>query len=622
MKKVNDRRFLFAAGLLTSLLVVGAGSAMADGDLGECADAYDNDADGYTDYNDDECVCDEKGVDLFSQTESFISNPSFEDYSSCPTSVSQLYYCDDWQQATTATSDYFACGIETDSTMSSYFGTFPTAPDGSAFAGAITIPSRPYVEYVGGCTTEPLVAGVEYTFEMYVAASTGGSYGGDTSGYLQLFGIPSCKDIPVSTYTSLVGVYDLLDESYVTLTGGAAYQLVTFTFTPKTDYEAVIFGGADDMSIASGRSGNYILFDSLTLNSSIAFGDEILEEGDCKNGFTLNAPQPTGVNYQWYLDGEAIVGETDIVLDVPLGPTGNGEYSVRVDDGTDCNFASNVVVVDCIFDSDGDGLLDTEEDYNGDGNFDNDDTDGDGIPDYLDTDDDGDGLLTADEDSNGDGDLLNDDADGDGVPDYLQPDSDNDGLEDGEEVYDYDTDPYDPDTDGDGLSDGEEVLTYGTDPLDEDTDDDCLTDYEEVVDHGTNPLVEDTDGDGLTDCDEVNEFETDPLVEDSDGDGLSDGAELDTHGTDPLDEDSDDDGLSDGEEVNDHGTDPLDEDTDDGGIPDGEEVADGGDPLEAGDDSGKYTGGPNCAVAPAPSGLLGLLIGVFAIVALRRRRVN
>lgn len=74
----------------------------------------------------------------------------------------------------------------------------------------------------------------------------------------------------------------------------------------------------------------------------------------------------------------------------------------------------------CIFgDTDGDGLLDNEEDLNGDENFNNEDTDGDGIPNFQDDDDDGDGILTIDEDTNGNGDYNDDDEDGDGIPDYL-----------------------------------------------------------------------------------------------------------------------------------------------------------------------------------------------------------
>ena len=48
-------------------------------------------------------------------------------------------------------------------------------------------------------------------------------------------------------------------------------------------------------------------------------------------------------------------------------------------------------------------------------------TDGDNESDYRDTNDDDDSLMTIDEDLNGDGDYSNDDTDGDGTPDYLQP---------------------------------------------------------------------------------------------------------------------------------------------------------------------------------------------------------
>ncbi len=74
-------------------------------------------------------------------------------------------------------------------------------------------------------------------------------------------------------------------------------------------------------------------------------------------------------------------------------------------------------------DHDNDGVLNVYEDIDGDGDVRNDDSDGDGIPDYVDADDDNDGKLTRDEDANGDGDPRNDDSDNDTIPDYLDPDS-------------------------------------------------------------------------------------------------------------------------------------------------------------------------------------------------------
>ncbi|EAQ99865.1 Ig-like domain-containing protein [Maribacter sp. HTCC2170] len=56
-------------------------------------------------------------------------------------------------------------------------------------------------------------------------------------------------------------------------------------------------------------------------------------------------------------------------------------------------------------------------------------TDSDSESDYRDTNDDNDLLLTIDEDLNGDGDYSNDDTDGDGTPDYLQPNAPEEEVE-------------------------------------------------------------------------------------------------------------------------------------------------------------------------------------------------
>ena len=121
------------------------------------------------------------------------------------------------------------------------------------------------------------------------------------------------------------------------------------------------------------------------------------------------------------------------------------------------------------------------------------------------------------------------DTDGDGLPDYIEKeigsdryksDTDDDGLPDGYEFYRVGTDPTKADTDDNGISDA-----------DEDADDDGLTNIEEYS-LGTNPTYYDTDYDGLSDYDELNKYNTDPLVFDTDGDKVSDGDEV-TLGLDP-----------------------------------------------------------------------------------------
>lgn len=89
------------------------------------------------------------------------------------------------------------------------------------------------------------------------------------------------------------------------------------------------------------------------------------------------------------------------------------------------------------------------------------------------------------------------DSDGDGLVDTQEailgtdpnnPDTDGEGLSDGDEVLIYSTDPRNPDTDGDGLTDYEEVMIHKTDPRNPDTDGDGIPDGVEVA-QGTDPLV-------------------------------------------------------------------------------------------------------------------------------------
>ncbi|TYB69441.1 hypothetical protein ES676_14165 [Bizionia saleffrena] len=70
-------------------------------------------------------------------------------------------------------------------------------------------------------------------------------------------------------------------------------------------------------------------------------------------------------------------------------------------------------------DFDLDGVPSHLEDLEGDGYGFSDDTDGDGLPNFIDNDDDGDGVLTRYEDINEDGDPTNDDTNANGTPNYL-----------------------------------------------------------------------------------------------------------------------------------------------------------------------------------------------------------
>ena len=233
-----------------------------------------------------------------------------------------------------------------------------------------------------------------------------------------------------------------------------------------------------------------------------------------------------------------------------------------------CSTATVTIVVNIPgvdIDNDDDGIVDSFEDLNLDGDGDPTtnptDTDSDGIPDFLDIDSDNDGIpdnleaqTTAayippsgnDANNNGLDDayengglgLLPVDTDGDGLPDYVDDDSDNDGVPDFIEGHDTDANGLPDvtligsDKDNDGLDDGYEGGTAidrdVNDEMDDpytdlpNTDGDSESDYRDIDDDddGTVTAEEDVNGDG--------DFTND----DEDGDGIPDYLEPNFNGDD------------------------------------------------------------------------------------------
>ncbi len=336
--------------------------------------------------------------------------------------------------------------------------------------------------------------------------------------------------------------------------------------------------------------------------------------------------------------------------------------SVEGTDDTDGDGFPNYLDLD----SDNDGIPDTVEgdaqcadlaaidgrcdgaDANGDGLADDasgnavPDTDGDGIPDYLDLDSDNDGasdlveggsqcadVSPADsvcDGPDGDDDGLVDDAqlasppdfDSDGSPDYVDLDSDNDGLFDTIEVGSGCTDENanavcdGPDGDGDGIVDSIDTPSVfgdsdpttppnadgvgGADYIDLDSDEDGTGDSDDSGCEDSTPADNvcdgaDSDGDGVVDP--IDGFDGFGVGKDTDGDGINDGADFDddNDGIPDVDEgdgnvDTDGDGVADS----------VDLDSDNDGIPDVVEAGHG-------QDDANGDGTLDCAMGLGTNGL-------------------
>jgi hypothetical protein len=218
------------------------------------------------------------------------------------------------------------------------------------------------------------------------------------------------------------------------------------------------------------------------------------------------------------------------------------------------------------------------------------------------------------------------DSNGNGVSD-AQEDMDRDGLTNLAELRIHLTNPQHADTDWDQLLDGWE-LANGLDPLfyndttedpdqdmltnrqeqllglnpnlndtdqdgvldkDEDADGDGLTNYAEIYTYFSNPFKADGDKDGLDDYEEILIHLTNSKYFDSDGDALPDGWEvqynlnpLSAEGTNGASEDREPDGVNNFKEYLNHSNPNL-ADTDNDGVDDLTEITQGSDPNDAED---------------------------------------
>ncbi|WP_452221323.1 hypothetical protein [Lacinutrix salivirga] len=181
------------------------------------------------------------------------------------------------------------------------------------------------------------------------------------------------------------------------------------------------------------NSANYVLYDtktspneSLTLLFPVNSANNAIfnpTSNDLVTTLTINA-NTTRFNYRTYSGDPLLL----ICQELP-------DAGVSIINDYEAASGASALLTTTFIDDDGDGIpsADENQDPNGDGNFDDaQDTDSDGIPDYLDKDDDNDSILTINEDLEDDDDnpFTNPlDTDNDETPNYLDNDDDGDGVE-------------------------------------------------------------------------------------------------------------------------------------------------------------------------------------------------
>ncbi len=168
-----------------------------------------------------------------------ISNCSFENYSTCPTTVAQVGNCNLWRPYTAASPDYFnACATGTAGVPANSFGNEPAA-HGQAYVGLVDYINSAYREYVA--TTFPALT-INITYEVSMSVSLADNTQTASNGLGIYFfqnaplTIPSTSNIlPITPQVSFA--------SYGPLANKTGWVRVSGTFVADSAYTNLVIGG-------------------------------------------------------------------------------------------------------------------------------------------------------------------------------------------------------------------------------------------------------------------------------------------------------------------------------------------------------------------------------------------
>lgn len=303
-----------------------------------CDNGQDDDGDGLIDLNDPDCTCPSV------EPVSLIPNPSFEDYICCPRSRGLLSCAETWIQASAATTDF----LHTCNWMG--WDSLPVPlpmPDGEGCIGYrngrfntddFSDRKAPnYKEYVGACLPVPLQANTNYQFRFNVGF-THAENSPPTD--VVFYGTTNCDNLPFGDDNREFGC-PTNDPGWVVL--GSVSTSGTYTWVkteidiqPQEDIFAIAIGPSCEEQDAN--ADLYYFLDNLTLANQKAFEFEIRENGNpCSNSFSLRLPAYDTLQYQWYLDGVAIMGATGPSLEAVSSA---GNYQVRLISPEGCKVTS------------------------------------------------------------------------------------------------------------------------------------------------------------------------------------------------------------------------------------------------------------------------------------------
>ncbi len=174
--------------------------------------------------------------------QNLVSNPSFEQYTTCPTNFAQITKCINWQNHTSGGSpDYFnACAATVSGVKvpNNFLGS-QAAASGNAYAGIISYngASPDFREYVNG-TLSSLSPGAVYEVSVSVSLADSSGYGIDDLGaYFYANGA-----VPIVTSQALPVAPHVSYTNYGALTNKLGWVRLAGTFKADSAYSHIVIG--------------------------------------------------------------------------------------------------------------------------------------------------------------------------------------------------------------------------------------------------------------------------------------------------------------------------------------------------------------------------------------------
>jgi len=317
----------------------------------------------------------------------------------------------------------------------------------------------------------------------------------------------------------------------VTVSDANGCQTDKTVVLPPPDYPPVAVND-DFTATCSGVTGNLLLKDTDPEHDPIYLILNLVRNPS-HGTITLNPDQSGAFEYMVDPNYSGIDTFRYVITDTKQNLSNAALVTIHII----ADFDGDGIPDDIDQDADGDGILNVDEVLPGQ-DWKTEDSDGDGHPNYLDIDSDNDGIVDnieaqstkdyiaptgiinqygvdyAYDPAHGGKRLIPVDTDGDGIPDFLDTDSDNDGVPDYIEGNDANHDGHPDfvltgkDSDGDGLDDAF------------DTVDKCASPATNML--GSRSPLQDTDGDGIPDWrDDNDDGDKWPTrMEDWNGDGI------------------------------------------------------------------------------------------------------